>query len=188
MKAKCILGLSFLLVLASLIVTAQAPLASLNSGFCVTTDFHEQHIEPIMPGTSVTAMAAFVVESESPLTPDVWWIQFKWRSPAGLERDVDLFPPFHEGEWTDKQGVTHMIYYLNDTYTPITQGPWGIQALFRGEDGHIMGQDEAEPAFDIKAISFEVIPEVPFGTIAIVLAMFTALLVVKKKNVLKIKP
>jgi len=188
LKAKSIIGLSILLVLVYLITTAQAPLASLSSGFCVTTDFHEQHIEPILPGTSVTAMAAFIVESESPLTPDVEWIQFKWRSENGLERDEHVIPPFNEGTWTDKQGVTHMIYYLNDTYTVLTEGEWGIQAIFRGEDGTIMGQDEADPAFSIKATSLEVIPEVPIGTIAIVLTMFATLLLVKKKNMLHVKP
>jgi len=153
----------------------QAPLSSLSSGFAVTTDYHERHIDEILPGTPVTAMAAFIVQSEDPLTPAVEWIQFIWRASDTMERDHREDPPFYTGTWTDKQGITHTIYYLNDTFTPTTPGPWGIQAIFRGEGGTIMGQDTADPAFSIKAISFAVVPEVPFGTIAIIVAMFGAL-------------
>jgi len=184
LKAKSTLGLGILFVLAYLIVSVQAPLSSLNSGFAITTDYHEEHIEYILPATPVTAMAVFIVESESPLTPGVEWIQFIWRSPSGMERNQSVYPPFDETTWTDKKGNTHKVFYLNDTFTPITQGPWGIQAIFRGENGTIKGQDTTDPAFGIKATSFTVIPEVPVGTIAAFLAMLGALsiLAIKKKS------
>lgn len=182
MKAKSIIGLGALFVLAYLIASIQAPWSSLNSGFAVTTDYHEQHLEFILPGTEVTAMAGFVVENTDPLTPGVEWIQFIWRVSDNMERNESVYPPFHVTTWTDKQEVTHMIYYLNDTFTPNTVGPWGIQAIFRGEGGHIMGQDTVDPAFSIKATSFDVVPEAPIGTIAVFLAMLGALGIFVKRR------
>lgn len=187
MKAKSILGLVILFVLAYLIFSVQAQWPALNSGFAVTTDYHGA--DPIPQGTAVTAKAGFIPEKFDP-PPNIEYIQFIWHNETdGVEFDVDVYPSdsptgdWLTEDWTDKSGTTWTVYYLNNTQYPVTLGEWGVQAVFRGEGGSVQGLDEMVPAFAIRATSFETIPEVPLGTITAVLAMLAAgtLFVVKKR-------
>jgi len=63
-------------------------------------------------------------------------------------------------------------------------GDWGVQAFFRDSTG----KDRAglTNVINIKATSFNAVPEVPFGTLAILTAMFGAIAIfaVRKKRVL----
>jgi len=166
---------------------AQAPWSSLNSGYAITTNYFQMEVPP---GTPVTAKAGFIVKNPSPLDPNVTWIQFIWHFPNDtIARNESVYPPFSPDAFTNKSG-TYTVYYLTDTYTPTVYGDWGVQAVFRGPGGRIMGLDTTDPAFSIKATSFNVVPEVPFGTIAVLVAMFGALGVfaIKKKHLLPLGP
>jgi len=183
LKAKSILGLTVLFMLACLIISVQAQWPALNSGFAITTDYHGA--DPIPPGTAVTAKAGFIPEKAGISVDDIEYIQFIWHSEGGVEFDVDVYPSpdWLTEPWTDGSGNTWTVYYLTNTQYPTTAGEWGVQAVFRGEGGSVQGLDEEIPAFAIRATSYEVVPEVPLGTITALLAMVAAgaLFVAKKR-------
>ena len=176
---------------------AQAQWPAISSGYAVTTNWHG---EDVLIGESVTAFAG---TTDSNVTQ----VEFRWLDPDGnpiWEGDlttVDVFGPYTTPEvpdgvpqkiidWAnDNPGVT--IWYANDTRTPDVLGDWGVQAFFfdttdpekslRGKNSDIIA---------IRATSINVVPEVPFGTIVILLSMFGALGVfaIKRKHFSTAKP
>ena len=192
--------LGSLLAFAS-INTAQAQWPAISSGYAVTTNWHGEDV-PI--GESVTAVAG-TTDSE------VEEVEFRWLDPDGnpvWEGDLTTVPVF--GPYTtpnvppgvisagvqkiidwayDNPGVT--IWYANDTKTPDVLGDWGVQAFFidgSNPDKSLRGKNSDIIA--IRATSLNVVPEVPFGTIAILLSMFGALGVfaMKRKHFSTAKP
>ena len=167
---------------------AKAQWPALSSGYAVTTNWHGADV-PL--GEDVTAIAG-TTDSQ------VHHVEFRWLHPLGEEIwsvNVTVFGPYTTPDvpsdvpqeiayWAeDNPGID--ILYANNTQTPEDLGDWGVQALFhdptdpakslRGENSDIIA---------IRATSFNVVPEVPFGTIVISLSMFGTLsaFILKKRH------
>jgi len=190
--------LASLLILASVSI-AEAQWDALSSGYAVTTNYHGK-IVPI--GLLVTAIAG---------TNDstVKTVEFIWHFPNGTVcadiPGIPVFgpyktpkvPPGVPEEIVDWAGLRdgsgdpgHFpqvdVWYANNTQRPDVIGDWGVQAVFH--DGvlsahHIRGKNSDTVA--IRATSFNTVPEVPFGTIAILLGWFGVLgiFALRKKHV-----
>jgi len=182
-----------LLVLASVNI-AQAQWDALSSGYAVTTDKHGQIV---IIGQSVTAWAGTndttVDEVEFrwldpagnlAIDPQFVGVFGPYKTP-GVPPPEDLPPgvsvPEEIVEWAglrDGSGDPgHFpevdIFYAINKQIPNIIGDWGVQAIFHDGDGavhHIRGKNSDIVA--IRATSFNVVPEVPFGTIAILLSWF----------------
>lgn len=179
------------MVLVTLLVFGSTNLAkaqwpAMSSGYAVTTNWHGEDV-PI--GESVTAIAG-TTDNE------VEKVEFRWLDPDGnpvWEGDlttVDVFGPYTtpnvpQGvvdlgvqeiiDWANANpGVT--IWYANDTRTPDILGDWGVQAFFIDESNPTKSlRGKNSDIIAIRATSFNVVPEVPFGTIVILLSMFGSL-------------
>jgi len=157
-----------------------APWQTLGTGYAVTTNYHGIDV---FPGTPVTATAGTLDSSIVSVT-------FKWNAPNGTTIWTDVVTPLWTngtyGTWNN--GTTALIHYANATHTlyllpgePVPQD-WGVQAFFQGPDGK--PKAGVEDVIKIRAESFNVIPVVPFGTIAVTISMLAALgiFALKKKK------
>lgn len=153
-----------------------APWSTLGTGYAVTSDYHGIDVwigDPV----NVTA---------GTLDANVYQVTFKWNAPNGTEGVwIDVFTPLvtnsSTGTWNN--GTTATIRYAWSVHRPDSLGDWGVKVLFQGPDGRT--KENADEVVKIKATSFNVVPEVPFGTVAILTAMLGAitLFAVKKKRV-----
>ena len=127
----------------------------------------------VLPGESVTVRACTT-------EPEATQVVFRWNAPDGSHFDVgpkDL--TLSSDTWDGNP-----IWDAYDTQTLAMLGNWGVQALFLDEEGKLQGPNPY-PIVNIKAISYHVVPEVPFGTTAALLSMIGALCVfavVKRKT------
>ena len=171
-----------LLSATTIVVQAQWP--AISSGYAVTTNWHGVDV-PL--GQPVTAWAGTTNDS-------VHSVEFEWKDPdetSVWNETVSVFGPFTTPDvptnvppdivdWANSNhNVT--IWYANCTRNPSVWtgtiiGDWGVKAKFMDTAG-IPGHEEYT-AF--RATSFVVIPEVPFGIIAVLLSMFGAFFVKKK--------
>lgn len=145
---------------------------SIKSGYAVTTDWHGVEV-PI--GEPVTARAG----TTDPSIVKVW---FRWLLP----NDTEAWPPIEVTEYTLDTWEGKTVRVFLNTQIPDELGDWGVQGVFYDEGGHGQGPiPETEEKVAIRAKSFFAVPEVPFGTIAVLIAMFGALgiLAIKKKRV-----
>nr|MDO8135457.1 hypothetical protein [Candidatus Njordarchaeum guaymaensis] len=153
----------------------QAQWSALNSGYAVTTDYHGKDVPP---GTLVTATAGTTDDSVESVT-------FIWKDPDGnvMYTETDFTVESNGTEW---DGM--LIYYAQSSYAPtVPLGDWGVQAVFM-DSGHIK-HGQGEDIVAIRATSFFVIPEVPFGTAVALLSLLGALVLVaqwQRKPLLKI--
>lgn len=134
----------------------------------------------IFPGESVQVRAL----TTEPPYPNATWVVFRWNQPDGSHWDT---PPKVLTKSVDTwDGLP--IWDAYDTQTLNRPGDWGVQALFCDEDGKLQGPNPY-PIINIKAISYHIVPEVPFGTIATMLCMLGALgvfaIVKRKKDISK---
>jgi len=130
----------------------------------------------LFPGDSPTVRAC----TTEPPHPEATEVVFRWHRPDGSHYDVGPKPLTLSGDTWD--GLP--IWDAYDTQTLVMIGDWGVQALFCDEEGKLQGPNPY-PIVQIRAISYHVIPEVPFGTIATILSMLGALgafAIVKKKK------
>lgn len=174
MKKKLMLVL--MLTSISLFVSVAivyAPWSTLGTGYAITSNYHGIEVPP---GTPITVTAGT-------LDSNVVKITFRWHMPNDTVRwevTVPIFTNGTTGEWND--GTTALIRYAQDTQIPDVIGDWGVQAFFQDSTG----KDRAglKDVIKIKATSFNAVPEVPFGTIAIFIVMLGALSVfaLKKKS------
>jgi hypothetical protein len=161
------------------IVQAQWP-AIKESGYAVTTNWHGLDV-PI--GQSVVATAG---------TTDlgVTKVEFKWHyyDPSDnviFDEFVDISASNHRTtpdvppspippeitDWaTDPSNAAIEYLFAQNTQTPNAIGEWGIQAIFYNAT-HVRSNNTIR----IRATSFNSVPEVPLGTIAILVSMFGAL-------------
>jgi hypothetical protein len=112
--------------------------------------------------------------------PDSVEVVFRWHLPNGTSVDSDPQPLVPSGDtWNGKP-----IWDAYDTRTLDLFGDYGIQALFLNTDGDLQGPHNPYIITDIRAISGHAVPEIPFGTIATIVAMIAALgvFVIKKKD------
>jgi len=178
LKGKLIVwGIS--LILGSLILSSAvyAPWTTLGTGYAITSNVHGIDI---LPGIPVTVTAGTLDSRVANVT-------FRWHRPAGslLPPIPDVTKPVYTngtmGQWNN--GTWALIRYANDTQVPDEIGDWGVQAFFQDSAGN----DRAglEDVIKIRATSFNVIPEIPLGTIAASVAMFIAfgLFIIKKKRI-----
>jgi len=182
------------MLLASLLALATVDIAeaqwdALGSGYAVTTDFHGKEV---LPGFLVTATAG---------TSDsiVKTVEFRWISPDGsvyASPIVPVFGPYTTPDFppgitltpeitswiTDPKNAGIEVWYAQDAQIPNAVGDWGVQAIFH-DTGKIRGKNSDTIA--VRATSFNVVPEVPFGTIAILLSWIGILgvFVLRKKHI-----
>ena len=168
--------LAFLLVfigLFGMMNSAYAPWSTLGTGYAITSNYHGKDV-PLMATVNVTA---------GTLDPSVTQVTFKWhRTNDTLVREVTVpvFTNGTSGQWNN--GDAALIRYAVDSFRPDLAGDWGVQAFFQDSAGK--NRAGVNNVIKIKATSFNVIPEVPLGTAAILLSMFGALGVfaIKKKR------
>ena len=165
------------LVLELLVFTSvvYAPWSTLGTGYAVTSDYHGIDV---WIGNPVNVTAGTLDTSLSQVT-------FKWNAPNGTEGVwIDTFTPLvtntSKGTWNN--GTEAIINYAWSVHTPDSLGDWGVKVLFQGPDGKT--KENADEVVKIKATSFNAVPEVPFGTLAIIAIMFGALglFALKKKH------
>jgi hypothetical protein len=159
---KCIPLL--LLVLALVVGSATvvyAPEQSLNSGYAVTSNWHGIDV-PLGSEVVVTAMTNDTT---------VYQVTFKWKNPGDQLVWTDVVPVSTDGITIDDGNhVYYAAYYASSTHNPEDIGGWGVKALFQGPDGTT--KEGVDFVVNIKATSFNVIPEVPIiGTAGASLAM-----------------
>jgi len=127
---------------------------------------------------------ANVVATAGTTDPDVVKVEFKWHAPNGTtiwDENVTVSGPLITPEvppdvpeevvtWaTDNLGVTY--WYAQNTHSPTVLGDWGVQAIFHNAT---KPKGNSEVNIVTRSTSINVIPEVPLGTIGIIIAMFGA--------------
>jgi len=167
-----------------LVNIAYAPWSTLGTGYAITSNYHGVDV---LPGTPITITAGT-------LDPNVVQITFRWHRPpdgnGDVAREVTVpvvaspYPPPDTPQEVIDYANSTTIWYAQDTWAPDETGDWGVQAFFRDSTG----KDKAglESVISIKATSFNIIPEIPLGTIAATATMILALaffMVKKKKTV-----
>jgi len=138
-------------------------LNALNSGYAIARwpwDGGE-----LYSGENATVRAC----TTEPPYPEATHVVFRWNRPDDTHWDVGPIPLTESGDTWDGKSIWDA--YDNQTLDMV--GDWGVQALFLDEEGGLQGPNPY-PVVAIKAISWHVIPEVPFGTIATMLCLFGA--------------
>ena len=156
--------LMFLILLATLLSSANVILSSLHSGYAVTTDYHGLDV-PL--GTLVTATAATIDSNVSNVT-------FVWKFPNGTIafEHVDVAVWSNGTRFPDENGT--LVYYAQGSFVLTVEGEWCVQAFFKGSGGHLRGNGTDIVA--IRATSPDIIPDISFGTFAGVFAAISLIL------------
>ncbi len=160
--------------------TVKGSLNALDSGYAITR--WPWNGGEILPGESVQVRAC----TTEPPYPNATWVVFRWNQPDGGHWDT---PPKVLTKSVDTWDAKP-IWDAYDTQTLYMPGDWGVQALFCDEEGKLQGPNPY-PIVSIKAISYHVVPDVPFGTIATMLGMLGALgvfAIVKRKTTIPKNP
>ena len=118
----------------------------------------------LFPGGTAT-VRAYTTEY-----PTATQVVFRWNSPDSDSVDVGPKPLIV----TDDTWEGLSLRYAEDSRDLFDIGNWGVQALFLDAEGNLQGPNPY-PIVKIRAISYHVTPEVPFGTIATILTMLGAL-------------
>jgi len=146
-------------------------LNALNSGYAITRWPPSDGI--YLVGEDLTVRACTTEY------PEAVTVVFRWHFPNGSSFDTDPKPLVLSGDtWNGKP-----MWDAYDTQTLSLVGEYGVQALFLNTDRDLQGPLNPYIINDIRAISGHAIPEIPFGTIATIVAMIGALSVfaIKKK-------
>lgn len=186
------------ILLVSLLLLAGVNLAdaswnALSSGYAVTTNWHGIDV-PI--GQSVTATAG-TTDSE------VRFVEFRWMypnqslftsvridvsgplitptvPPGSISHEITDWANQHDGSDPNYPRITY--WYAQNIQILTEPGDWGVQAKFymRAHDAFSVPPDTIK----IRATSFNAVPEVPFGTVAILLSWIGVLAVfaLRKKH------
>jgi len=182
MKKEC-LAAAILVCAVSLCISISYAQKSLASGYQITTDHHGIGV---LIGETVTAWA----DTTNLTTTKV---NFTWifeDSETKREVTVTSYITWFTGEdgWPEQPGVTHgtEVRRFIDSYGPFELdeiGDWAVKAKFINSYGQTWASDN--DSFPVRATSFHVIPEVPLGTIAIILTMFGAigLFAIRKRKI-----
>lgn len=173
MKSALALALVSIGLLGMITTVYACPWSALGTGYAITSNYQGKEV-PI--GATVTVTAGT-------LDSRVTQVTFRWHRPdtsVAREVAVTVFTNGTTEQWNN--GTTALIRYAIDSYTPDVLGDWGVQGYFQGLGGRTI--DGFDMVIQIRATSFNVVPEVPFGTAVIVLSMFGALGVfaIKKKH------
>lgn len=171
--------LTFIVVSIGLLLminAVHAPLSTLGTGYAVTSDFHGIDVIIGNP-VNVTALT---------LDPTINKVTFKWNAPNGTEGvwiDIWDWELKTDGTGTWNNGTTATIRYAFSIRNPDSIGDWGVKVVFQGPSGKT--KENLDEVVKIKATSFNAVPEVPLGTIVILMAMLGALGVfaIKKRRI-----
>jgi len=145
------------------------PPNNLSSGYRVTT---ENFPDPVMLGDPIIAWAGTT-------NGGIDEVKFRWNPPEGSGLDSFVIIGTYMGTVTLPDST--IVYQWSSTYTPTDpeeMGDWGIQGVFYDDQdpGNGIGPIPEQPFFtEIRARSFFAVPEVPIGTIIVIVAMFGAL-------------
>ncbi len=148
-------------------------LNALNSGYAITRWPWDGG--QILVGEDATVRACTTITPIEGSTATQ--VVFRWIRPNGSSWDSDPKDLALSSDTWDGDP----IYDAYDTQTIDMLGDWGVQALFIGDDGKLKGPNPY-PIMAIRAISWHAVPEVPFGTVAAVIALFGALAVFGVKS------
>ncbi len=173
--------LAGLLIFASVNLVLAQWAAFESTGFGTTSNYHGIDV-PV--GEAVTSTAgwcpAYINPNSQEYGVQFLTVTFVWHDPANNTVWTDrvaLQGPFTTGIDPIPSNVPKEIldwynanpgavwYYAQDTHTPTGLGDWGVQAIFQN---HILKHNgQTELLHVTRGTSMNVIPEVPFGTIAI---------------------
>jgi len=163
------------LVGAEELYPTQGSLSALDSGYAITR--WPWSGGEVLIFKDVTVRACTI----DPPYPEATHVEFRWIRPNG---SILILTPCKELTPSGDTWKGDDVYDAYDTQTLDAFGDWGVQALFSGPDGKYLPISSC-PTVAIKAISWHVVPEVPLGTITILLCMFgaVAIFAIKKKRV-----
>lgn len=142
--------------------TTRGSLNALNSGWAIAR-------WPWDGGNILVGETATVRACTTHPPPETVMVAFRWNSPDGSHDTHGPYPLADSGDtWKGDP-----VWDAYDSMELNVLGGWGVQALFCDSEGKELPISPC-PTVDIKAISWHVVPEVPFGTIATILGMFGA--------------
>jgi len=190
-------------ILISLLVLAGVNLAdaqwdALSSGFAVTTNWHGIDVPIGQPVTATAGWAPELIPENSLVKHvEVKKVEFVWHYPNGTVAFSETIPisgplvtpnvppdpiPPEIIEWAEKYPEVE-YWYAQNTQIPDVLGDWGVQAIFRNT---VQTCGKNSDTVRIRATSFNVVPEVPFGTAVILLSWIGLLgvFVTRKKHLL----
>jgi len=162
-KSKMLLALLVsALTFAVYVRVAQAPWASIKSGYAIWTEpAHEVLVE-----NEVTALAATT-------NFDITKVKFYWMDPYGTKHG-----PFSETLFQDTTIDGIDVRVFENEHTLDILGEWGVQAFFYDGSESV----ESPPQEAIKAVSLTAVPEAPIGTLTIALAVLATLALFARKR------
>jgi len=145
--------------------TTQGSLSALGSGYGIGRWPYSDGDVPV--GSSVTVRVAT-------LDPDVTHVILVWKAGEDvIYQTGKIAVSLSSDTWG-----TDPIYDAYDTQVLSVAGDWGVQAYYYDDWDAPFGDSLASGKVAIRAISYHpVIPEVPYGTIASMITMLGALVV-----------
>lgn len=165
MKTKYF-AITILIFAISLFVSRAYAQNSLASGYRITTDHHGTNV---ILGEKVTAWA-----DTTDLTTDKVLFAWKWEDGEAIMRtfENETFDVWYTYGVPGVEDGTP-VRRFTDSYAPDIIGNWSVKATFINAFGQTPASEN--DSFPVRATSFHVIPEVPLGTIAIILTMFASM-------------
>jgi hypothetical protein len=177
MKSKLFLAAFIALAISALTIgTAFAGWAAIrNTGYAVTTNWHGIDV----PGGQAVIATAGTTDQ------NVKKIEFIWKNANEFiiwDENITIAGPLVTSavpgnvpqevvDWANsKNGVKY--WYAQSSHTPTEVGDWGVQVRFLGTV-RVRGNGEVD--FVVRATSFNVVPETPWGPIAISATLLGAL-------------
>ncbi len=172
-KTRTLILLGVALLLSStLVLSANAQVldeGDLSIGFAVVNNYDDVTV-PMGANVIVTAMTT---------DSRVDTVNFTWVNPAGQTVFRETITVAANGSTYAPNGKT--IYYANSDYNPAVQGEWTVVVAFY--DGPGICQFTFYPTLDMRATSFNVVPEVPLiGTAGVSAAMLLGFGIFKVKR------
>lgn len=179
MKTRYLVA-TILVCLTTFCISAVYGRESLASGYRIVTDHHG--IDVIMVET-VTAWADTTNLATYKVT-----FAWKWNGSETPKQTTDVteYITWYTGVggWPEEPGVPHgtEVRRFTDSYSPDEVGDWAVKATFLNGHGETLASED--DSFPVRATSFHSIPEVPIGTIVIILTMFgsLSLFVIRKRK------
>jgi hypothetical protein len=178
MKSKLFLAAFIALAISALTIgTVFAGWESIkNSRYAVTTNWHGIEV----PGGQVVVATAGTTDL------NVIKVEFIWKNASEfivwdenitvssmVTHDVPPNVPQEVVEWANDQPAGVMYKYAQSSHTPTELGDWGVQVRFFGIARRARGSDAED--FVVRATSFNLVPETPWGPIAISATLLGAL-------------
>ena len=177
MKSKLFLAAFIALAISALTIgTAFAGWAAIkNTGYAVTTNWHGIDV----PGGQAVIATAGTTDQ------NVKKIEFIWKNANEFiiwDENITVAGPLVTSavpgnvpqevvDWANsKNGVKY--WYAQSSHTPTEVGDWGVQVRFLGTV-RVRGNSEVD--FVVRATPFNVVPETPWGPIAISATLLGAL-------------